>query len=242
VLPAALQLTLTDENGISATVQQPFPAASRQPAHNPETARAQIQQQLSRLGTTLFIAIDASVVWTAPSFDPIVVPSSRLNALRREAVEILQSARANSFTRRPRALPIAPPAPYPHDSLSYLANVLNQAARNFYARHGVKVIAPAYEALEEPGEVSLMITKHCVRYSLSLCPKQAKGITGVQGTLKAEPLQLINGKERLTLRFDCKACEMHVVGKMKNSVVQQARLIFYPSHAGTSPASPHSRR
>jgi hypothetical protein len=25
-----------------------------------------------------------------------------------------------------------------------------------------------------------MITKHCVRFSLSLCPKQAKGVTGVQ--------------------------------------------------------------
>jgi len=24
---------------------------------------------------------------------------------------------------------------------------------------------------------------------------------------------LINGKEKLTLRFDCKACEMHVIGK-----------------------------
>jgi len=71
--------------------------------------------------------------------------------------------------------------------------------------------------------VSLMITKHCVRFSLSLCPKQAKGVTGVQGTIKAEPLQLINGKEKLTLRFDCKACEMHVLGKMKTSVVQQAR-------------------
>jgi putative protease len=107
--------------------------------------------------------------------------------------------------------------------LSYLANVFNRAARSFYARHGVKVIAAAYEAIEEPGEVSLMITKHCVRFSLSLCPKQAKGVTGVQGTVKAEPLQLINGKEKLTLRFDCKPCEMHVVGKMKPAVAKQSR-------------------
>ena len=85
------------------------------------------------------------------------------------------------------------------------------------------VIAPAYEALQESGEVSLMITKHCVRFSLSLCPKQAKGVIGVQGTVKAEPLQLINGREKLTLHFDCKACEMHVMGKMKIAVLQQAR-------------------
>ncbi|MEY3446054.1 MAG: hypothetical protein RIR45_809, partial [Pseudomonadota bacterium] len=111
----------------------------------------------------------------------------------------------------------------PEDTSCYLANVYNKRAHAFYARHGVKVIDAAYESHEELGEVSLMITKHCVRFSLSLCPKQAKGVTGMQGTVKAEPLQLINGKEKLTLWFDCKPCEMHVVGKMKNAVVNQAR-------------------
>jgi putative protease len=65
-----------------------------------------------------------------------------------------------------------------------------------------------------------MITKHCLRYSFSLCPKQAKGITGVQGQVRAEPMTLLNGKERLTLKFDCRACEMHVMGKMKKSVLK----------------------
>ncbi|MCV6070729.1 collagenase-like protease, partial [Escherichia coli] len=88
---------------------------------------------------------------------------------------------------------------YPEDVLTYLANVYNHKARDFYAKHGVKVIEAAYESHEALGEVSLMITKHCVRYSLSLCPKQAKGVTGVQGTVRAEPLTLVNGNERLTL-------------------------------------------
>jgi putative protease len=78
-----------------------------------------------------------------------------------------------------------------------------------------------------------MITKHCVRFSLSLCPKQAKGVTGVQGTVKAEPLQLINGKEKLTLRFDCKPCEMHVVGKMKPAVARQSREELALARTGT---------
>jgi putative protease len=123
-----------------------------------------------------------------------------------------------------------PPVAYPDDTLTYLANVFNQKARDFYAKHGVKVIDAAYESQEELGEVSLMITKHCVRFSLSLCPKQAKGVTGVQGTVKAEPMQLINGKEKLTLRFDCKPCEMHVVGKIKKSVlnaVPESPVQFY---------------
>ncbi|MNL80733.1 hypothetical protein D3C87_2076560 [compost metagenome] len=41
---------------------------------------------------------------------------------------------------------------------------------------------------------------------------------------------LINGKEKLTLRFDCKPCEMHVVGKIKRQMLNQANeipLTFY---------------
>jgi hypothetical protein len=157
--------------------------------------------------------------------------------LRREAVADLERQRARALTPLPRAVPIEPPALYPEDTLTYLANVYNHKAHDFYARHGVQVIAAAYESHEDTGEVSLMITKHCVRYSLSLCPKQAKGVTGVQGTVRAEPMQLINGKEKLTLRFDCKPCEMHVVGKIKRSVLQAvpaAPIQFYK----TRPATP----
>ncbi len=57
-----------------------------------------------------------------------------------------------------------------------------------------------------------MITKHCLRYSFNLCPKEVKGI-------KPDPMTLINGKEKLTLRFDCKRCEMHVVGRIRKSVL-----------------------
>ena len=125
-----------------------------------------------------------------------------------------------ALQRLPRAVPVEPPAPYPEDTLTYLANVYNHKARDFYARHGVKVIAAAYESQEEEGEVSLMITKHCVRFSLSLCPKQAKGVTGVQGQVRAEPMMLVNGSEKLRLEFDCKACEMHVIGKIKKHILK----------------------
>jgi len=141
---------------------------------------------------------------------------------------VREAARAEAYVRPPRAVAVEPPAAYPEDTLSYLANVFNRKARDFYAKHGVRLIAAAYESHEEAGEVSLMITKHCVRYSLSLCPKQAKGVTGVQGTVRAAPLTLINGSEKLTLRFDCKPCEMHVVGKLKPAVARQVvPLTFY---------------
>jgi len=209
-------LTLTDEDGHSAKAHG---ALQRQIANDKAASLDSLREQLSRMGNTIFQALDVTVNFQKPWF----VPASALNALRREAVELLEASRAKAFARLPRALPMEPPAPFPEDTLSYLGNVFNQAAHRFYAKHGVKVIAPAYEAMEELGEVSLMITKHCVRFSLSLCPKQAKGVTGVQGQVKAEPLQLINGKEKLTLRFDCKPCEMHVVGRAKTAVVRQMR-------------------
>ena len=116
------------------------------------------------------------------------MPTSVANTLRRDAVEQLDAARLAAYRRPLRRPASEPPAAYPEETLSYLANVYNQAARAFYARHGVKLIAAAYEAHEEPGDVSLMITKHCLRYSFSLCPKQAKGVTGVQGQVRAEPM------------------------------------------------------
>ena len=210
-----LQLSLTDEHGFEgqATLDMPW-----QSPKDESTAAAKLEQQLAKLGETMFEPMQVQLDLPRPWF----VPPSQLNALRREAVAALEAARSAGLERLPRAQPVQPPTPYPEDTLTYLANVFNDKARQFYAKHGVKVIAAAYEAQEEHGEVSLMITKHCVRFSLSLCPKQAKGVTGVQGTVKAEPLQLINGKEKLTLRFDCKPCEMHVVGKIKRSVLNAA--------------------
>ncbi len=211
-----LALHLTDEDGHQGSASVAVP---REAARDPARAEATLREQLGRFGATIFEPIDMVLDLSQPWF----VPASTLNALRRDAVAALEAARAAAYTRPPRAQPVEPPATYPEDTLTYLANVFNEKARDFYAKHGVKVIAAAYESHEEEGEVSLMITKHCVRYSLSLCPKQAKGVTGVQGTVRAEPLLLINGKEKLTLRFDCKPCEMHVVGRIKKSVLNQAR-------------------
>ena len=41
--------------------------------------------------------------------------------------------------------------------------------------------------------------------------------------MRAEPLTLVSGGDRLTLRFDCKPCEMHVVGKIRKSVLREAK-------------------
>jgi 23S rRNA 5-hydroxycytidine C2501 synthase len=140
------------------------------------------------------------------------LPTSAINALRREATEKLETARLAAYQRPTRAVPAINPAPYPQEELTYLGNVFNAKARLFYEKHGVKLIAEAYEANQEKGMVSLMITRHCLRYSFNLCPKEVKH-------LKPDPMTLVNGSEKLVLKFDCKACEMHVMGKMKKGVI-----------------------
>ncbi|MFO6484862.1 hypothetical protein ACLBR5_19750 [Escherichia coli] len=57
---------------------------------------------------------------------------------------------------------------YPQTHLSFLANVYNQKAREFYHRYGVQLIDAAYEADEEKGEVPVMITKHSLSCALPL--------------------------------------------------------------------------
>jgi collagenase-like PrtC family protease len=218
-----LSLTVTDEDGHVGQASLP---CTLEPAKDTAQATARLRESLARLGETVFEPIDVSLQLSQPWF----VPASLLNPLRRDAIAALEAARAQAWQRLPRATPIQPPVSYPEDTLTYLANVFNHKARDFYAKHGVKVIASAYESHEEDGEVSLMITKHCVRFSLSLCPKQAKGVTGVQGTIRAEPMSITHGNEKLTLRFDCKPCEMHVVGRMKPAVrdaVPSSPLKFY---------------
>ncbi len=198
-------LQLRDDDGIAACATL---VHAHEAARQPERALPAMSEGLARLGNTDFAATDIAIALSGPWF----LPASALNALRREGVARLVAARAAQRPRLTRARPAEPPPAYPEQELSYLGNVLNRGARAFYQRHGVRLVADAYEADTTPGDVSLMITKHCLRYSYSLCPKEAKGwVKGVN----AEPMTLVNGKERLTLRFDCKACEMHVVGRPK---------------------------
>lgn len=205
-----LTLTATSEEGVSVTVQQagPFTVAS-----DAQQALAQSKDTLSKLGTTIYhaqnIHVQAEQAW--------FVPNSQLKALRRDAIAALTAARVAAHPKGFRKPVSDPPPVYPESHLTFLANVYNEKARAFYHRFGVQLIDAAYEAHEEAGEVPVMITKHCLRFSFNLCPKQAKGVTGVR--TKVSDMQLIHGDEVLTLKFDCKPCEMHIIGKMKGHIL-----------------------
>ena len=224
-------LRLTDEEGVSAETCLNSEKTLATQADKVETS---LRENLGKLGNTLFSARDITTSLNAPWF----LPASSVNALRRTAVAELEAARAAAYQRPLRKAASEPPAPFPDESLSYLANVYNEAARAFYVRHGVKLIDAAFEAHEESGEVSLMVTKHCLRFSFNLCPKQAKGVTGVQGQVRAEPMTLVSGGEKYTLRFDCRPCEMHVMGKMKKHILKTPP----PSTVAAAPLVFHRKR
>ncbi len=206
-------LTMHDDHGASATATLDY---TKEAAQNPARAEESLKQNLGKLGNTLFAVKGITLAWSQPWF----VPASAANALRRDAIEKLDAARLANMPKWTRARAIEPPAPYPDEQLTYLANVYNLASRDFYAKHGVKLIAAAYEAHTEANEVPVMVTKHCLRWSFNLCPKQAKGVQGVQGQVRAEPMVLISGKDTLTLKFDCKPCEMHVMGTMRPNILR----------------------
>lgn len=200
-------LQMTDEQGVSVSIPL---VAEKSPANNPERAFQSIREQLAKLGNTLFYSQHIDVTLEQAWF----IPVSALNALRRQAVEALEAARINDYQRPLRHQAVGNPA-FPQENLSYLGNVYNHAAENFYRMHGVDDIAPAYELNQEADEVSLMITKHCLRYTQNMCPKEVKG-------LKPDPLVLEMGNDIFRLKFDCKRCEMHVLGKLKSKVQRSA--------------------
>ncbi|WP_253376606.1 peptidase U32 family protein [unidentified bacterial endosymbiont] len=203
-----LILTMTCEDGISVThtLDGLFEVAN-----NPLKALNSLKDGVAKLGQTLYYARTVTV--NLP--DALFVPNSLLNSFRRETAELLDNARLANYPRGSRKAETVPAPVYPDSHLSFLANVYNHKAREFYHRHGVQLIDAAYEAHEEKGDVPVMITKHCLRFAFNLCPKQAKGSIK---SWKATPMQLVNGDEVLTLKFDCRPCEMHVIGKMKNHI------------------------
>ncbi|MCS2160535.1 U32 family peptidase [Scandinavium sp. H11S7] len=215
-----LILTLTSEDGVTVThtLDGNFEEAS-----NAEKAMSNLQDGVAKLGQTIYYPRDVQVNLPGALF----VPNSLLNQLRRETVEMLDVARLAAYQRGSRKAVSTPAPVYPETHLSFLSNVYNHKAREFYHRYGVQLIDAAYEAHEEKGDVPVMITKHCLRFAFNLCPKQAKGNIK---SWKATPMQLINGDEVLTLKFDCRPCEMHVIGKMKNH-------IFKMPHPGSIVAS-----
>ncbi|MCU8008798.1 MULTISPECIES: peptidase U32 family protein [unclassified Shewanella] len=193
-----LALTLTDIYGLTATVNL---VVEKTPATDVDKTLQNTRTQLGKLGSTDFVArsisIDTAQAW--------FLPASVLNGLRRDGVAALEAARVQGYVR-PLPWKHNQDAVYPVKHLSYLGNVANEKAKDFYQRHGVIEIQDTYEKNGVTEDVPLMITKHCLRFNFNLCPKEVPGI-------KADPMVLEIGNDVLKLVFDCPKCEMMVVGE-----------------------------
>ncbi|QXP17653.1 U32 family peptidase [Shewanella algae] len=192
-----LALTAADRHGHQATVTADF---EKQQAKDIGRNRESLGKHLAKLGNTDFrlgqVYLDDA--------EAVFVPASIINGLRRDAIVALDEARIQGY-QRPTPWVRDDSARFPQRSLTYLGNVANQKAKDFYTRHGVVSIRDAYEVRPVKGDAPLMITKHCIRYSYNMCPKEVPGI-------KAEPLEMELGGKQFKLVFDCHKCEMLLVG------------------------------
>lgn len=206
-----VQLIAKSEEGVTVSqyLEGPLEIADQQ-----DKARKNLQDNLAKLGQTIYYAESIHIELDTVYF----IPSSQLNQLRRDVIDQLTQARINGYIRKKRKPEVIPASIYPETQLTFLANVYNHKAREFYQQHGVQLIENAYEAHQVKDDAPLMITKHCLRFAFNLCPKQAKGIQGVK--TKVTPMTLVHNNEELTLKFNCKACEMQVWGKIKSHILK----------------------
>ncbi|MDE6632855.1 MAG: DUF3656 domain-containing protein, partial [Muribaculaceae bacterium] len=138
----------------------------------------------------------------------VFIPAADLTEMRRRAVAALDTANLITYPYQYRKKEDAS-ALYMTRALDYRDNVANSLAEKFYRDHGVEKIE---RALETARNVSgntprrLMTTRHCILRELGLCKKE-KGLERY-----SEPLYLNSGKDKFTLEFNCRDCEMHLLG------------------------------
>ena len=189
-----LSFTDEDDNSVSLTLER-----VKEPARTPQADN--LRNQLSKLGNTPFEAKDIKIDLS----DNWFIPSSELSELRRNAVEKLLEARRINYRREVFRLKESK-TKFPVSTLTYLGNVMNSSAAEFYKNHGVLKVMPAFEK-EQPKDAVLMFCKHCIRYSMGWCPVHHK----VRSPFR-EPYYLVSSDgRRFRLEFDCKQCQMKVL-------------------------------
>ena len=197
--PDGFSLTFTDEDGCSVT--RTFPS-EKQSSRKGEAILESLKRSLSKLGETQFEARQVVIRTTEPYF----IPNSVLNEWRRETATLLEEKRRECHVRPSRKGHDHPDFKFPcptGDTLTYLGNVLNTRAVQFYKQHGIRQVLPAFEK-EPVKDAVVMRCKHCIRYTLGYCSREGKRLPF------EEPLYLQNGTNKFRLDFDCVRCEMTV--------------------------------
>lgn len=191
------RLTMTDDNRCAFIDVE----AEKQLARTHQSEN--IEKQMSKLGGTGLELRSLNIAYSKNWF----IPSSKLTEWRRMLVaEFLkrnETTRSAANTLRAKNAKAATLTSVPK-VITYLGNVMNSSAHEFYKERGAATVEPAFE-LSHRSEAPLMFCRHCIRYSLKMCPK-THGCSNPQEELF---LRLGNGK-RFRLEFDCRNCIMRV--------------------------------
>jgi 23S rRNA 5-hydroxycytidine C2501 synthase len=193
-----IRLAATDEDGnqVETILENMYMLPQ-----NPSRAREQIETQLCKTGNSPYHVRRLTIHPPQPGFLPV----SSLNGMRRDVLEKLTKIRLEKYPRQ--NIPLVPNnAPYPGKRLDFRANVLNEHARQFYIRHGVQDIEPAFETLSDTTGKTVMTTRYCIRHQLDLCPKYNKATN-----FPKEPLRIRDTHHTYRIEFDCKNCRMFVL-------------------------------
>lgn len=215
-----LYLKATDECQRSATVDLKEPL---QEAQKPQ--RENIVRQLEKLGGTIFCVGQIDIL---DGTDHLFVPSSKLAALRREVIGLIDNMPiTNDYVddndKNRISTDCQKLAEKDGDTIEAakinVANVANHMAEAFYEQHGVAHATTAYEITNKhvgssrcygtPHAVTpLMTCRYCLRYAMGYCIKRG----GKQPSWK-EPLFLVSSDgRRVKLTFNCQKCQMEVYG------------------------------
>lgn len=171
-------------------------------AKNPELNFQNIEQQLSKLGNTVYDAKSIVIHFS----DSYFIPNKLLSEARRTLIELHSEKRLRAHERPNNALQKTTHA-YSLKAIDYRHNVSNKLSEAFYQSHGVEEIEPAFELAFPKKEAVLMRTKLCVRYENQTCPRYFKS-----EQKNASPLYLRDENNGLLkLVFDCDVCEMKVI-------------------------------
>ena len=193
------QLLAIDEDGHQSVATLPI---EKEVAKNEASTIPNIKTNLAKTGNTPFIVDDIQVNFSNNWFLPI----SKVNEIRREALEQLIDIRVNDYHREEFQI-TKTDHPYPVEKLDFTYNVSNHLAKAFYKRHGVTEIEKAFELQWDPGKARVMTTKYCVKYELGKCARFQRETMGEK---VVEPLTLTHGENAYKLKFNCKPCEMEI--------------------------------
>ncbi len=186
-------ITVQDEDGVEVQIsdKHSFEFALKQ-----EKIEKTLYEALSKLGNTYFIARRIKVD------NRYFIHSGFVNKLKSDIIDLLIKKRIEHF--RPLNSNSEYNSEKIFDSVDYLKNIINEKHREVYEDFGARQIEYGLDKTRDFAGKSVMTCKYCIRYELGWCSRESGKCP------PPRPLQLISGKQKFDLEFDCKNCEMKI--------------------------------